>query len=364
MGASWWTENSTRFRRRVNRHATRRQVDRAGTIHAMNFLDAHSHLPADTDAARAVLASLSLGVVNICVASLELGGLDAQRGWYRALRQAEPARFGWCTSFPLDGIDDADYADRVVAQLEQDFADGATAVKVWKNVGMELRDPATGAYVFVDDARFDPVFAHLARTGRPTLMHIGEPLACWRPLDPDCPHFGYYSANPQWHWHGRPHVPSHAALMAARDRVMERHPDLVLIGAHYGSHEYDLNEVAARFERFPNFLVDTSARTGDLARHVARDRDAVRSFFAQYAGRILWGVDWVFTKPFSATAASDPARAAALLANVKAGYERELAFFTTDAEMQIGKTTARGLGLSDSVRERVMRGNARSVYGL
>src|SRR5436309_10505520 len=98
-------------------------------------IDAHSHLPLDDDVSRGISESLGLRVINICVDSAELGGLDAQRGWYRALVLKHPGTFSWCTSFSLEGFGEAGWADRAIARLEEDFAAGAIACKFWKNLG-------------------------------------------------------------------------------------------------------------------------------------------------------------------------------------------------------------------------------------
>ena len=61
-------------------------------------------------------------------------------------------------------------------------AGGAVAVKVWKDVGMVLKDP-DGKYVMADDPRLDPVFSALAKQGRTLVAHLGEPRNCWLPVD-------------------------------------------------------------------------------------------------------------------------------------------------------------------------------------
>jgi hypothetical protein len=42
---------------------------------------------------------------------------------------------------------------------------------------------------------------------------------------------------------------------------------LTLIGAHLGSLEHDLDAIAARLDRYPNFNVEVAARTRNLVRH-------------------------------------------------------------------------------------------------
>lgn len=325
---------------------------------SLSPIDAHSHLPLDTPDSRAVLEAFDLRVLNITVAHDSLGGLDAQRGWYRTLIREHPTRFAWCTSFDPTPLDAPDFVDRAIAGIEQDLSAGAIAVKVWKHVGMEMRD-RDGGWILVDDPRLAPIFAFLERRGIPLLMHIAEPLACWSPLDPQNPHYGYYSTHPQWHWHGRADVPTHERLIASRDAVVERHPKLRVIGAHYGSQEFDLRAVAERFERFPNYCVDTSARLGDLAVHVERDRPAVRTFFERYAGRILWGLDYVCTAPLSAMPVEQQQR---VIESIRRGYERELRFFQTDALITLAGREIRGLGLTGTARDELFHHAARRAY--
>jgi Amidohydrolase len=322
-------------------------------------IDAHSHLPLDDDATRAVAEELGLRIVNICVDSKELGGLDSQRGWYLDLIHAHPKSFGWCTSFSLEAFGAANWADRAIAQLDRDFGDGAIACKVWKNVGMDLRDPVSGAYVLVDDERFNPVFAYLQKIARPLLMHIGEPMACWSALDPASPHYAYYSKNPQWHWHGRSDVPSHPQLMAARDRVIERFARLTVIGAHFGSLESDFTALAERFDRYPNFFVDTSARLGDVALLARRDYNATKEFFIRYADRILWGIDWVVIQPTSQLPLE---RREQLQRSLRHQYELEWRFYSTDDELLIDNRPTRGLKLSADVLKRTFADTARRIY--
>src|SRR5262249_8292451 len=105
---------------------------------------------------------------------------------------------------------------------------------------------------------------------------------------------GYFANNPEFHLYGKPEYPSHAQLIAARDHILQKHPTLVVIGAHFGSLEHDLDEVARRLERYPNFYVDCAARTRDLTR---QPREKVGTFFIKYQDRILYGVDTTW-KPF------------------------------------------------------------------
>jgi len=320
-------------------------------------IDAHVHYNGDHEECLALLERLDLKLLNVSVAHGPDDPWRDRAEAFRALAQAHPDRYAWCTTFDEpDGADD--YAERVIAGLEEDLSRDAIACKVWKNIGMSARKPS-GAFLMVDDPAFDPIYTYLAREGRTLLMHIGEPLACWQPLDERDPHYAYYSTHPEWHMYGRAGYPSHAELIAARDHVLEKFPELQVVGAHLGSLEYDVHEVAKRLERYPNFVVDTSARTKDLA---CQDREAVRAFFEAYPDRVLFGTDAVIRD--SHRAMSREEREAAL-ARMTERYVREFAYYESDGELTVAGRTVHGLGLASEVLEQLYYGNAvRRIAGL
>ena len=159
-----------------------------------------------------------------------------------------PDIFSFASTFDLTTRDAPDYGARIAKALDETFAQGAVMVKIWKEVGLELKRP-DGAFLLPDDSILDPVYAHLASRRKPLLAHLAEPREAWLPLDPKGVHYGYYSRNPQWHLYGKPEFPSHARLMDARDHILAKHPSLVVIGAHIGSLEYDVDEAAKRLEQ-------------------------------------------------------------------------------------------------------------------
>jgi len=218
--------------------------------------------------------------------------MDAAPGRQRwAAMQAHhavhPERLLLCASFDAARIDEEDFAERVVEQLREDIAQGARMVKVWKEIGMGIRD-TQGRFIQIDDPRFQPIWDFLAAEGIPVLAHIGEPRAAWLPLDEASPHYGYYKNNPQYHAYQHPEIPRWETIMEARDAWLARNPNLTVIGAHLGSMAYDVGEVVQRLDRYPNFYVETAARFGDLAH---QDAGAVRDFFIRYQDRVLYGTD-------------------------------------------------------------------------
>ena len=321
------------------------------------MIDSHMHYGDDAPEVLAFLEAHDLKFLNICIAWS--GGIDwrDQAVRYSDLTQRYPDRFAWCTSFDLpEPTDRADeYVDRVCAQLAQDFADGAIACKIWKNIGMEQRK-ADGSFVLPDDPIFDPILDLVAKEERTLLCHIAEPLECWKPLNPDGVHYGYYSRNPVWHMYNKPEFPSHTALMSARDHLIEKHPDLRVVGAHFGSHEYSMAEVAERLDRYPNYAVDISARLGDIAR---QDTEVVREFFIKYADRVLFGTDIVLAKPFSEMS---PQTRQSELNQLLENYQSHWQFFERSDVISIRNRPTQGLGLPEATVHKFYGDSARQWY--
>lgn len=318
-------------------------------------IDAHIHYGDRHPDFLKLLDEIDVKLLNICVSHDSFGEWRQQAAQYCSLAQDFPHRFGWCTSFDLPRFDDPAYVDGVLAKLTEDFAAGAVACKAWKNLGMEVKTPE-GDYFMVDDPLLDPVFDYLSDRGYTLLTHIAEPLACWQPLTPDNPYYGYYSKNPQWHMYDKPEFPSHQRLMAARDHLIEKHPDLRIVGAHMGSLEYDMDEVAARLRRYPNFAVDVSARAGDLAR---LDPAKVRALFLEFPDRIIFGTDVVMREDLSAMSEEQRAGRLASLRKYYTGY---FGYFESKGTVELQGRQVQGLGLPEPILDQFYVTNAQTWY--
>ena len=321
----------------------------------MRRIDAHVHFNGNHPASIKLLDEMNVKILNICL------GLDNHGAWrwmadhYGGMAKKYPEHYAWCTSFDLPRFDDRGYVDKVINQLDRDFHNGAIACKAWKNLGMEVKHP-DGRWFRVDDPLLDPIFDYLAKSGKPLLTHIGEPLACWRPLDPRSPHYGYYSVNPQWHMHNRPEFLSHGDHIQSRDNLLIKHPKLRMIGAHFASVEYDVAEVAKRLDTYPNLAVDTSARLGDM---MIQPREKVRKFFLDYQDRILWGTD-IFTHSFAGelTDSQREELHADLQDCTRAWFE----FLSLDTPVKYQQWSVPGLGLPKEAVEKICLYNAKTWY--
>lgn len=321
----------------------------------MTRVDAHIHYMGDAPDSLGLLEQLDLKLLNICVAEDANGKWRDQAEVYRRLIEEQPRRYAWCTSFDLPRFDDPHYVDKTIETLGRDFAQGAIACKVWKNFGMEARKPS-GEHILPDDPMLEPILSYVEDQNRTLLMHIADPLDCWLPLREGSPHYDYYSKHPEWHLYGRTEMPSHGQLMDARDAVVARHPKLRVVGAHLGSLEHDVDEVAKRFDQYPNFAVDMSARLFDLA---IQDADKVHRFFLKYQDRILFGTDMGTWGPASAKSEEERDKLKTYMTN---SYEEHFHYLEQSGPMTQREREVESIGLPAEVLEKIYSANAQRWY--
>src|SRR5205823_9972015 len=90
--------------------------------------------------------------------------------------RAHPGRF--VTFCQLDWSDTASpgFGERMAASLRRSVAHGACGLKVWKSLGLHLRDEHE-RLIAPDDPRLGPVWAAAAEAGVPVLIHVADPIA-------------------------------------------------------------------------------------------------------------------------------------------------------------------------------------------
>lgn len=221
-----------------------------------------------------------------------------------AQREAHPGFVEVASAFPMEGWDKPDWVKSTIDYLNETFENGAIAVKVWKNIGMEFRD-SNGQLVMIDDPQFDPIFKHLQQKGIRLMGHLGEPRNCWLPLDEMTVNNdrNYFKRNPKYHMFQHPEMPSYVDQISARNRMLDKHPGLIFIGAHFGSMEWSVDAIGNFLDRYPNAVVDTAARMGQIQYQSNKDKKRVRQFFVQYQNRIVYGTDGGVVAPGQAKAA-------------------------------------------------------------
>lgn len=324
-------------------------------------IDAHTHLMSmramDGPAPFETLQRWNTLWLTVCTRTKDSAHLSGQIELAAALHAGNPERVAWITSFDWAGCDKPGWDSLAVRGIVRDAARGAVGVKVWKDIGMVLRDP-DGRFVLLDDPRFEPVFSCVESLGLTLVIHTAEPRSCWLPLEsmPSQNDRSYYESHPQYHAFLHPEIPDYWTLIEARDRLLARYPGLRVVGCHLASLEFDLDEVALRLERYPNLAVDLAERVYYLQ---MQDRRKVLDFMLKYRDRILYGTD------LTVDSAGEPPRdIGATLVRMDAVYSADLRYFATDERMTDWKVEDefQGLALPDSVLRKIFFENAKKWY--
>lgn len=236
------------------------------------------------------------------------------------------------------------WASALADSVRDSAARGAGGLKLWKDLGLRIRD-RDGALLLPDDPRLEPVWEALAETRLPVLVHTADPAAFFRPVDERNERLEQLLAHPDWQFHGE-EFPPLQRLLDALESVVAAHPGVTFIGAHVGCYVEDLQWVDRMLTAHPNFNVDLAARVGDLGR---QPRAAAR-LMTRHPTRVLLGTD------------AFPPRAE--------DYRLYYRFLATDDEYfpysddeppGDGRWRVSGLDLPDDVLRRVLGDNARAL---
>ncbi|HYH57197.1 MAG TPA: amidohydrolase family protein [Anseongella sp.] len=286
----------------------------------------------------------------------EAPGIQVQDDYAARQMKAFPDVLAYATAFPVSNWHSKNWPEEAIAGLQRAFARGASSVKIYKNIGMELKD-AGGKLVMIDDPRFDPVLDFLAEQHIPVTGHLGEPRNCWLPVEEMTISADkrYFSRHPEFHMYRHPEFPSYEEQVGARDHMLEKHPGLKFVGAHLGSLEWSTGELAKRLDSFPNMAVDMAARISHLQLQTMKDRQMVRDFFIRYQDRLLYGTDRI------ADVDSDPA---AFRQHAHEAWLLDWRFFCTDETMQSPSFEGEfnGLKLPREVIDKIYRLNAEKWF--
>jgi hypothetical protein len=328
-------------------------------------IDVHMHISSDASYLREVMDELELKMFIMTNKALQLDRLKLQVEVAIDISSKYPRYYAWCTTFGFEKMFEPGWHDRVKKFLKYGFDNGALAVKVWKEVGMQVKNP-DGGFIQVDDPVFDPIFEYIKQEGKPLFTHIGDPVDNWLSMGPDGKQNYWYTEgaditkNRIGEFRGQV---SYDKLMLARDRMLSKHPDLKVIGCHLGCMAFDLDEVAHRLDKYPNFAVDTSLTVPYL---MGQAREKVRSFFIKYQDRIIYGLDesggmvpTQYLKDMSKVGQSwTKEEVEKEKKKLLKRYNDDFTYYFTDHEIKKGDYTIRGLALPEEVLKKVFYSNA------
>jgi predicted TIM-barrel fold metal-dependent hydrolase len=257
------------------------------------------------------------------------------------------------------------WADRETARLARGKTLGARGLKIYKELGLGVRDSA--GRVPVDSPKLDPLWNACERLSLPVAIHAADPKAFFEPLGPANERWEELRQTPQWSFEDRGRYPAWQVVFDEFVRLVERHPRLTFIGVHFGNDAEDPAEVARLLGRLPNLYVDTAARVPELGRRA----EATRAAILAHPDRVLFGTDmqWVEGPGMKAVilGAGPPA---STMDDVRRFFEGTFRFLETldrgiESPTPIqGGWKLDGIGLPRDVLEQVYHRNAERLLGI
>lgn len=196
-----------------------------------------------------------------------------------------PERFGVFVNLDLSKIGRKDFKLNTEKYLLNASKIGATGLKIYKNLGLNLKD-GEGNRVKVDDDRLQFIWEKCAELNLPVLIHSGEPIAFFQNID---------KYNERWlHAKQRPSsfrpsdkYPSFEVVMSEQYNMFKKNPKTTFINAHMGWYGNNLSKLDQQLIDLPNVYVEFGAVINELGRQPV----SARKFFIKHQDRILFGKD-------------------------------------------------------------------------
>src|SRR5262249_18519417 len=181
-------------------------------------------------------------------------------------------------------IDDPNFAQEMVQQIDDGVRRGARGLKILKDFGLGVHEKS-GKLLAIDDSQLDPIWDECGRLGIPVSIHSGDPEAFFHPIDATNERYEELIEHPDWSFYGSD-FPSLEQVLEARSRMFAKHPNTTFFSLHVGWPE-NLPWVALMLDQHPNVMVEFGAREAELGRQPHETRD----FFLKYQDRIMFGTD-------------------------------------------------------------------------
>jgi predicted TIM-barrel fold metal-dependent hydrolase len=198
---------------------------------------------------------------------------------------SNPGRFIIFTNIDFEGFGEEGWIERTIKELEADVNNGANGLKIYKNLGLTLKD-SNGERVAVDDKRLDPIWEKCGEIGIPVLIHTGEPFQFWQPKDKNNERWLELKQKPN-RYRDPEIFPSWDQIMEEQHNVFRKHRNTIFINAHLGWFGNDLARLGELMDDLPNMYTEIGAVLAELGRQPRM----AKQWFIKYQDRVLFGKD-------------------------------------------------------------------------
>lgn len=258
---------------------------------AFPVIDSHTHIRPTWRSVKPALAIFRrVGVVKFVNKSGGRYGTPRYKAHVRLQQLMGWHRFAFFITLNWKGVNDPGWGEREAKNLALAVKDGAVGVKIFKALGLAVKD-TSGKLIAVDDPRLFPIWRTAGKIGAIVAMHTGDPKAFFEKPGPQNERWDELKIAKSWSFYG-PKFPSRKTLLAQRDNLLRRFPQTIFLGIHFGNNPEDIDYVARTLANFPNFYIDVAARLGEIGRHAP---EKVRALFLRFPKRILFGTDLIIS---------------------------------------------------------------------
>ncbi|MEO6733701.1 MAG: amidohydrolase family protein [Ferruginibacter sp.] len=252
------------------------------------FIDVHNH---QDDMATKDLSVLIRDMDNLnmkVMVNLSGGSGDNILRGIKNVKATYPNRFLIFANIEFKGIGESGWIEKTVKQLEADVKNGASGLKIFKNLGFSVIDNE-GKRVAVDDKRLDAIWAKCGELKIPVLIHTADPKPFWDETDEHNERWMEIVMHPRRKRGANDPVPWEV-LIEEQHAMFKKHPKTTFIAAHFGWYPNDLGKLGLLLDQLPNVVVEFGAVIAELGRQPIM----AKQFFTKYQDRILFGKDsWV-----------------------------------------------------------------------
>ncbi|MEP3389715.1 MAG: amidohydrolase family protein [Reichenbachiella sp.] len=249
-------------------------------------------------------------------------------------------------------------------ELEAAVEKGALGVKIWKDLGLTVKDEK-GQLVAIDDERLMPIWERAEKLNCIVAFHTVDPVAFFEPWNEHNERWEELELHPDWSFADQSKYPSRTSVLEQRNNVIKAFPNLKFQCVHMANYSENFDIIDNWMQEMPNMMLDTSARLGELGR---QDPAVGKAFFEKYQDRIMFGTDRMF-RPDGDVQGAGPKKYFTKEEDNRF-YEAHWRYFQTESRGVDHPTPIQGnwdidgIGLDEQVVKKIYWDNAYQYYNL